>query len=348
MSADLDKPGRPRVLVVDDSRIVRASLARHLASTYEVIEASDGEQAWATLNSAPGIGLMLTDLTMPGLDGYGLIDRLRQSGHAALSRLPVVVVSGTDDDQELARAQAHGAQALLSKGASSQDVLATVARLLGSAASASPPPTDRQLTPNLAAFEADLERRLAQATRHGAELMVLALGLDWGVEEKLGRVFDVAVAQLLARTVRQEDVMVRHSQGRFLLLAPGIGLQGAERFARRVGRVIEAARVPWAGETRGVRPAVGIAGLRQDAEARAERLIGLALDRLQQALSMHEAVVGPAAPVPAALPLPLTAAGEPDWQAIVQMIANGRATELEPHRTLLLDKAGPLLRWLSG
>ena len=346
MSADLDKPVRPRVLVVDDSRIVRASLARHLATEFEVIEAADGEQAWTLLTRTPGLRLMLTDLTMPGLDGYGLLNRLRQSADPALAHLPVVVVSGTDDAQELAKAQARGAQALLSKGASSQDVLATVARVLNPAPEVSARPEPRGIMADLTVFEADLQRRIAQAIRHGGELMVLALGLEWGGDDRLGRVFDTAVAQLLARTVRQEDVMVRQTTGRFLIMVPGTGPQGAERFARRVIRVIDAARVPWAGESRGVRPAVGMAGLRQDGLEQAAGFLALATERLDVALRTREALIAP--PAEQSTPLPLTAGGEPDWTLILRMLAEGRAGELEPHRALLLDRAGPLLRWLSG
>lgn len=346
MSADLDKPARARVLVVDDSRLVRASLARHLATRFEVLEAADGEQAWAQLTRTPGICLMLTDLTMPGLDGYGLLSRLRQSADPALAGLPVVVVSGTDDAHELARVQAHGAQALLSKGASAQDVLATVARVLTPAPEQSALPGPRDVMADLTVFEADLQRRIAQAIRHGGELMLLALGLDWGGDDRLGRVFDLAVAQLLARTVRQEDVMVRQTMGRFLIIATSSGLQGAERFARRVMRVIDTARVPWAGESRGVRPAVGMASLRQDGLEQAVELIALATERLDLALRTRQSLIGPAASP--STPLPLTASGEPDWTVILRMIAEGRASELEPHRTLLLDRAGPLLRWLSG
>src|SRR3569833_161370 len=91
---------KPRVLIADDSRIVRATLIKHIEGMFEFREALDGEQAWEMLLLDPGIRVVITDLTMPKLDGYGLLRRIRTSKVSRIRDIPVVVVSGSDEEQE--------------------------------------------------------------------------------------------------------------------------------------------------------------------------------------------------------------------------------------------------------
>src|ERR1700738_131995 len=89
----MEIPVKPRVLIVDDSRIVRATLIKHIEGMFDYREASDGEHAWETLLLDPHIRVVITDLTMPNLDGYGLLQRIRSSKIGRIRTLPVVVVS---------------------------------------------------------------------------------------------------------------------------------------------------------------------------------------------------------------------------------------------------------------
>lgn len=103
------------VLVVDDSPVIRDLLAEALRSHgLRVIEASDGQEALATLSANADIDLVVTDIEMPRLDGIGLIEAVRATEGGA-DRLPMVVVSmrGSDDDKQ--RAVAAGADAYLVK-----------------------------------------------------------------------------------------------------------------------------------------------------------------------------------------------------------------------------------------
>jgi CheY-like chemotaxis protein len=97
---------RPHALIADDSRIVRATLSKHLSDVFDFSEALDGEEAWECLLRDDSIDLLITDLIMPRLDGYGLLRRMRASRSDHLREMPVVVVSGTDDLEE--RCQANG------------------------------------------------------------------------------------------------------------------------------------------------------------------------------------------------------------------------------------------------
>ena len=100
---------RPRVLIVDDDSSIRLLCASHLRTEgYDVIEAVDGqdglERAFA---EAPD--LVLLDISMPVLDGFGLAAALR--GDERTHRIPFAFLSGETDphvEQRALEAGAHG------------------------------------------------------------------------------------------------------------------------------------------------------------------------------------------------------------------------------------------------
>jgi CheY-like chemotaxis protein len=106
----------PTVLVVDDSRFVRASLVRGLASRFRLQQAESGERAWELLLLDPSIGAVLSDLSMPGMDGFELLRRVRASMLDRVRALPFAVLSGADDAAQRARAEALGADRFVVKG----------------------------------------------------------------------------------------------------------------------------------------------------------------------------------------------------------------------------------------
>ncbi|MGB6056113.1 MAG: response regulator, partial [Burkholderiaceae bacterium] len=114
---------KPRVLIADDSRIVRATLIKHIDGLFEFREAVDGEQAWATLLADSGIRVLITDLMMPKLDGYGLLRRIRACAIDRIRELPVIVISGSDQLEERERARAAGATDLITKGVATAQLL---------------------------------------------------------------------------------------------------------------------------------------------------------------------------------------------------------------------------------
>lgn len=81
-----------KILVVDDIEINRTLLSEILRDTYQILEASDGEQAIAVLKSkTEEIALVLLDLIMPRVDGYAVMRYMKESD--VFSRIPVVVIS---------------------------------------------------------------------------------------------------------------------------------------------------------------------------------------------------------------------------------------------------------------
>lgn len=81
-----------KVLIVDDIELNRGILAVALGDKYEVIQAADGVQTIDILKSeSEGITAMLLDLIMPNVDGYAVLDYMRE--HGLLDRIPVIVIS---------------------------------------------------------------------------------------------------------------------------------------------------------------------------------------------------------------------------------------------------------------
>ncbi|MCI0506327.1 MAG: response regulator [Gammaproteobacteria bacterium] len=114
------------ILVVDDSRTVRASLSKVLSPKFSVIEAEDGEDGWKKLQVNASIKLVITDIMMPQLDGYGLICRIRGSETDRLQKLPIIVVTSAEDEISRERAHACGANNFIVKPAKPADLIERV------------------------------------------------------------------------------------------------------------------------------------------------------------------------------------------------------------------------------
>ena len=115
--------GRARVLVVDDNADMRGYIRRLLSPRWEVETAADGLQALHAVQAAP-TALVITDVMMPELDGYGLLRRLRAD--PATRTLPVIVLSAQAGEEARVAGLGHGADDYLVKPFSARELLARV------------------------------------------------------------------------------------------------------------------------------------------------------------------------------------------------------------------------------
>lgn len=119
-----------RILAVDDSSTVRQMVSFTLASAgYEVIEASDGQDALSKLSSPVPLRMVLTDLNMPKLDGIGLIRQLR--AHPSFKYVPIVVLTTESETEKKQAARAAGATAWIVKPFRPEQLLAVIQKVLG-------------------------------------------------------------------------------------------------------------------------------------------------------------------------------------------------------------------------
>jgi two-component system NtrC family sensor kinase len=77
-SGVIAKQRRPRVLVVDDEPILRRVIERGLRDRFDLVVAADGQQAIEALDGGAKVDIVLTDIRMPRLDGFGLHDAILQ------------------------------------------------------------------------------------------------------------------------------------------------------------------------------------------------------------------------------------------------------------------------------
>lgn len=120
--------GKANILVVDDEpnnqRILTYTLNK---AGYESTAMADGERtlSWLEVN-VPDLAIL--DVSMPGMDGITLLGHIRAMPQYA--ELPVIILTGSGDDEERVRAEALGIQSFLTKPASSKTVLEAVFSLL--------------------------------------------------------------------------------------------------------------------------------------------------------------------------------------------------------------------------
>lgn len=117
-----------KVLIVDDHALIRDALARvvsGLAADMVVLEATDPQTAFETIEREPDLDLVLLDLALPGMHGLSVLKSLREK-HPAVA---VVVISASSDRDNVTRALDHGALGFIPKS-SSNEVLASALKLV--------------------------------------------------------------------------------------------------------------------------------------------------------------------------------------------------------------------------
>jgi len=116
---------RLRILVVDDDEDIRLLLRELLERAgYAVDEAEDGRTALRTLFTTPP-ALVILDVTMPDMDGYQTLERIRD-----LSEVPVLMLTARTQELEKVRGLSAGADDYVAKPFGRQELLARVQALL--------------------------------------------------------------------------------------------------------------------------------------------------------------------------------------------------------------------------
>jgi len=235
-----------RVLVVDDSKVIRNAARKMLGAEFDVVLAEDGADAWSMLENDASIEVVFTDLIMPGMNGFELLRDIRTAADARLRAMPVIVVTGIEDD-EVARVRALelGATDFITKPFTTIDLLAR-ARAHAShqreAAQLRAQTTLDQLTglPNKAGFLDRLQQDMAYARRHQQELTLVRIEIEDLRSIFLQRGKDTAerlllqVAKSLRAAIRKEDSAGRIALGGFALSLPAGERQGVERMVARL------------------------------------------------------------------------------------------------------------------
>ena len=131
--ADTGMPAKARVLVVDDSSLVRLYYRSALEKAgFAVQQAINGIEAMEKVLSEP-FDLVIVDVNMPRLDGFTFLRSLR-SGAADVAALPALKISTESESLDVAEASAAGANFYLVKPVAEAELVRHVCVLTGAAA----------------------------------------------------------------------------------------------------------------------------------------------------------------------------------------------------------------------
>ena len=116
---------RKTILIVDDSSIIRNYLQKAIGNKYSIISVGGGQEA---IDSIPNnkIDLILLDLMMPGIDGFGVLDYLNSNGNST----PVVIISGDTTKETIDKAFTYNVVDMIEKPFSEKVIMDKINRIL--------------------------------------------------------------------------------------------------------------------------------------------------------------------------------------------------------------------------
>jgi CheY-like chemotaxis protein len=121
-----------RALVVDDDPVIRRLVCAMLrTAAIPSLQAEDGQEAWDLLQRET-IDVVITDRSMPKMDGLQLLRAMR--GSPAHANIPVIMLTGTLASEAAPEASIEGADAFLRKIVSSRELIDTVNTVIAQAA----------------------------------------------------------------------------------------------------------------------------------------------------------------------------------------------------------------------
>jgi DNA-binding response OmpR family regulator len=123
-----DHPGRPTIVFSEDDAAVREAVCLSLeALSCEVIPAVDGQEAWEKIQRhLPD--LVITDVQMPRLDGYGLLEKVRTDLSTAF--IPVILLTANNRCEDRMKGFLLGGDDYIEKPFDHLELLARVKRCL--------------------------------------------------------------------------------------------------------------------------------------------------------------------------------------------------------------------------
>ena len=130
LCGSLPSTHKDTILIIDDSINVRRFLALTLEKGgYEVEQAKDGQDALEKIESGLKVAAIICDIEMPRLDGYGFLDRI--NSNIDTKHIPVTILTSRSGNKHRQIAMQLGAKAYFSKPYNEQELLQTIAELIG-------------------------------------------------------------------------------------------------------------------------------------------------------------------------------------------------------------------------
>lgn len=355
-------PAKVRVLVADDSRVIRKAVIKILGDRFDVVEAENGEDCWTRLQPDEQVQVLITDIDMPKLDGYGLICRVRAADVSRLRDLPVIVITGAQDDLTRERAFACGATDFITKPIDGVQLLSRARaharidqaqRLLSENVEAAAQKGAADGITGLHSRRYLLERGAQDFTgakRHETELSVVRLEVDQfadivathgeGIAQQVLRF----VAQSLKRSARTEDTLARLIDADFAILAPAANRMDAAILCERVRANVSKQPFQQDGVEIPLTVSLGLATLRRDAADTFEEMLHTASQRLTLAKAQGGNRLGVGYEDQLAAP-DESVMEQPDLERAIEMLQSGDGGKLIPYLPDLVQRVMPLIEF---
>ncbi len=292
---------KTRVLVIDDSRVMRHAVNRVLNQEFDILEAEDGEAGWEKLVNDQSVQVIISDVQMPRLDGYSMIYRIRAAELSRIAGIPIIVMTGADDDITRERAFACGANDFITKPIDSMQLLSCVrnhalsdqdgvelvdsATALGAASNFDPLTqlhSRRYLLDNSVAI-------IAAAKKKNVTLSIIQIGLDNFAILRQQHGDDITdqiliwLAKLLQSKTRKDDTVARIGNAEFTLVSLSSGRVEAAVLAERLRAEISAKPFSVSGKDIRVTASIGLVTMGHDHGDSLEELMTIAHRRLKTA-----------------------------------------------------------------
>jgi diguanylate cyclase (GGDEF)-like protein len=289
---------KARVLVVDDSKLVRVTARKILDDRFDLVFAEDGEQAWEQIRTDETIQVVFTDLGMPKLDGYGLIQRVRTSEDEGIRNLPLIVITGAAEEEGVRRKVFEiGATDFVTKPFKSTTITARADAHASYRRDALNLKKNTNIdvltgTLNVTGLQQRLEKDISFVNRHRENMAVMILELDdfQGVYDRIGKKASEhvikEVAKALCAAVRTEDSVGRDSLATYTVSLPMAKSEGVVKLARRLCEKIGAVTLKMGTELISISACVGISTVSKGGVTTADEMVQCAEQALGNAKSV--------------------------------------------------------------
>jgi len=349
---------KPLILIVDDSPTIRLSLSRALQDEFMPVEAVDGEQAWEFLSSDERIEVVITDLSMPRLDGFGLVERMRNSVVMRIQNMPVIVVTGGDDTDARENAFNAGANDFVTNTSDRVELLArlrahrklavTLRELEESQRSLREQANTDVLTKlaNRRFFTHIANKELSLMRRQKEYFAVLMMDIDHfkHTNDTFGHAAGdyvlTQVAQALSNAVRAEDTVARVGGEEFAVSSPYTNRLAAIVLAERLRKAVESLDIQFEGNHIPVTISIGVALQPQDGES-LDSILAAADERLYIAKNAGRNRFCAADKHHSGQVMDVDMVC-PKLDEAITMIKHGNLQRLMPHISTLLEELIPL------
>ena len=240
-----------RVLIVDDSRVVRVAASRMFGDEFDVLLAVDGADGLRVVENDPTINIIFTDLAMPEMDGFELLKAIRQHTREDIRAIPVVVATGAGNASAAKqKAFAIGATDFISKPFNGIDLQARAkayAKFQQENKQLKDQVTTDALTGliNRKGFQKQLSKEVSFVKRHDGNMTLMKVEIDnyKDLFVRIGRdgteKLIVRVASIFENTFRREDTIARAGLARFVVSLPVSEAADVMQLANRICHTVE-------------------------------------------------------------------------------------------------------------